>query len=486
MKKILLAILVLSGMLTSCSKFEDFNTDQKKPAEVPGGYVFANAQKALGDIDATPNVNLNIFNLISQYWTETTYQDEANYDIVNRTIADNQYVWYYRNILADFKNAYQVIYEETAISEEELVVQQNRLYIIDILEVFCYSHLVDLFGDVPYTEALDINNFSPAYDDAATIYQSLISKLNTAIDGLDNTYGSFGSDDLYFEGDVAMWIKFANSLKLRIGITLADYDADLAKTLVESSYEGAFGPGEKAQLVYLGGTNANPIYQNLVQSGRHDFVPANTIVDLMNNLEDPRRALYFTLIDTNTVDPQEPPIYLGGEYGYPNNFSICSHISDPVQEATYPNTFMDYVEVLFLKAEAAARGFNVGGTAEGFYQEGITASILDWGGSQEDVDTYLARPDVAWATAAGDWKQKIGTQCWIAYYVRGFTGFNSWRRLDYPTLNLPPVPETDDGQVPKRFTYPINEQTLNAESYAAAADAIGGDLMSTKVFWDIY
>nr|NQU94300.1 SusD/RagB family nutrient-binding outer membrane lipoprotein [Bacteroidota bacterium] len=78
-----------------------------------------------------------------------------------------------------------------------------------------------------------------------------------------------------------------------------------------------------------------------------------------------------------------------------------------------------------------------------------------------------------------------GTQAWLAFYVRGFVGYTTWRRLDYPAMNMPPSPPLSaGGNVPMRFTYPINEQTLNGVNYTAASAAIGGDLMSTKLFWD--
>jgi hypothetical protein len=92
---------------------------------------------------------------------------------------------------------------------------------------------------------------------------------------------------------------------------------------------------------------------------------------------------------------------------------------------------------------------------------------------------------VAYATATGTWQQKIGTQAYIAFYTRGLEGFNEWRRLDYPLLNLPGT-ITSYSQIPKRLTYPVNEQTLNNENYASAAQAIGGDLLTTKIFWDIH
>jgi len=477
MKRIYLLFIVLIGISLSCTKdFEDFNTDKKHPVTVPAGFLFANAQKALSDQEASTNVNLNVFKLFAQYWTETTYLDESNYDIINRTIPDNNFRIYYRDILRDLKEARILTEAEVVAGDDATIAKANRLFIIDLMEVYCYSIMVDMFGDVPYTEALDIDNISPVYDDAFTIYKDLITRATADFTGLDAAYGAFsGDDDLYFAGDVAMWKKFAATLKVRLGITIADVDAALAKSTVESAYAAGFAMGENCQFVYEEGSNSNPLYQDLVQSGRHDFVPANTIVDMMNDLTDPRRDKYFTLFGD---------IYLGGTYGESNSFSQFSHIADPIQEPTYPMVLLDYTEMAFYLAEAAERGFSVGGDAATWYNKGIESSILHWGGTAEEVTAYLAQANVAYATAAGTWKQKIGTQSWLASYVRGMNGWNSWRRLDFPVLNLPPAPETRDGQVPKRFTYPVNEQTLNASNYTSAATAIGGDEMDVKVFWD--
>ena len=101
-----------------------------------------------------------------------------------------------------------------------------------------------------------------------------------------------------------------------------------------------------------------------------------------------------------------------------------------------------------------------------------------------DVASYLAKPEVAYTTATGTWRQKIGTQAWLAFYSRGLEGYTEWRRMDAPTLNIPPS-ITEYEEIPKRFTYPVNEQTLNPANYAAASEAIGGDLLTTRLFWDV-
>ena len=473
MKKVLFIIIVLIGFSISCDdKFEDFNTDQKHPTEVPGNMLFANAQKVLADQLASTNVNLNVWKLFAQYWTETTYTDEANYDIINRTIADNTYRVYYRNCLRDLQEARNVIEaEDPGTDAAAAVAQQNRMLIIDMVMAFVYQELVDTFGDVPYSEALDIDNITPAYDDAATIYDDMIAKVKASVAGLDESGHSFDGYDLYFGGDVTMWKKFGNSLLVKMGIMLAKVNPAKAKEVIEAHYAGAFQEGEICELNYPGGAMSNPLYQDLVQSGRNDFVPANTIVDLMNGLNDPRRPAFFT----------EGPDggYVGGIYGESNAYQNYSHIADRIQEPDFPMTIIDYTEMSFYLAEAAHRGWNVGGTAAQHYANGIKASFDYWG--VDGADAYIAANPY-------EGLDDIGIQAYIAFYVRGFQGYTSYRRLGVPEMNLPPAPaESADNAVPRRFTYPVNEQTLNGANRQAAVSKQypAGDKLSGRIFWDV-
>ena len=203
--------------------------------------------------------------------------------------------------------------------------------------------------------------------------------------------------------------------------------------------------------------------------------PQILVVDIMNSLDDPRRDMYFANpIDTSSVAGVEKLAYVGGIYGVPGDIADYSHIADSIQEPTFPGILLTYDEILFYLAEGAARGFNVGATPEKLYNDAITASFDFWDVRSVVLLTYLAKPAVAYSTAAGTWKQKIGTQEWIAYYTRGLEGYTAWRRLDFPVFNHPPsLPPIEN--IPKRFTYPVNEQTLNKDNYTAASSAIGGD-----------
>lgn len=481
MKKII--ILLIGIVIYSCSdNLESLNENIKDPAAVPGESLFTGAEKNLVDQIVDLNVNVNNTKLWSQFLQETTYTDESNYDQVTRTIPDNHWDTMYKDVLKDLDESSKVISATTYSLPDDIAAQPNKLLINEILTVYTYANLVETFGDVPYTEALNIDNLLPAYDDGLTIYKDLIDRLTVAINGLDVSSGSYGAADRLYEGDVSQWKKFANSLKLRMGNMLSDVDPALAQSTILSAIASGVitSAADNATYSYLSADpNTNPIYSSLVLSGRFDYVGAVTIVDALKGFNDPRLPLFFTQIDGD---------YIGGDVGDAATYANYSHLSAPFNVATLDGVLFDYSEVEFILAEAAARGFGVTGTAESHYNAGITASILFWGGTMEDATTYLAQPSVTYASAiasssaAMPWKEVIGTQKWIALFNRGTEAWTSIRLLDYPIMAEPIDAQSG---YPNRYTYPIAEQTLNGASYTAAAAAIGGDETENKLFWDL-
>ncbi|MEZ4803819.1 MAG: SusD/RagB family nutrient-binding outer membrane lipoprotein [Gelidibacter sp.] len=482
MKKII--ILLIGFIIYSCSdNLESLNENIKDPAAVPGESLFTGAEKNLVDQVVDLNVNLNNTKLWVQYLQETTYTDESNYDQVTRTIPQNHWDAMYKDVLKDLDESSKVISATTYSLPDDIAAKPNKLLINEILTVYTYANLVETFGDVPYTEALDIDNLLPKYDDGLTVYKDLIVRLTAAINSLDTGTGSYGAADRIYEGDVSKWKKFANSLKLRMGNLLSDVDPALAEsTMLEAIASGVItSSDDDATYTYLSADpNTNPIYANLVLSGRFDFVAGATIIDALVAFNDPRLPLFF--------EPTDDGTYLGGEIGDAATYANYSHLSEPFNTATLPGVLFDYSEVEFILAEAAARGFAVPGSAESHYNAGITASILFWGGSMADATAYLAQPSVSYASAiasssaAMPWKEVIGTQKWIALFNRGNEAWTSIRLLDYPIMAEPIDAQSG---YPNRYTYPIIEQTLNGASYTAAAAAIGGDMTETQLFWDL-
>lgn len=487
MKKIIYALGILV-LTISCSEdnLTDLNRNEKNNEVVPAYTLFTSAIKTTADQVTNTNVNRNIFRLVNQQWTETTYTDEANYNWTTRKISDNHWTAYYAGPIADLTKAKKYLTEEVILSNDpdftaKTAVKQNQLILIDILTVYDFKIMVDTFGDVPYSEAsVGSVNFLPKYDKAINIYTDLIARLNKDIANLNVNHAGFGSADVLYADDLTKWLKFANGIKLQLGINMKSSGLNnvLANATITSAATGVFtSNGDNAKVVYMAALpNTNPLYVDMVFSGRHDFVPAKPFVDALNTLSDPRRTTYF---DSNKMP------YIGGVPGVKNSYGSFTHVSNPIQAPTFPATLLDYAEVQFLLAEATERGVAVGETAETYYNTAITASMQDWDVAPAVITAYLANPNVAYTTATGSWEQKIGEQAWYALYNRGFEGWTSARRLNFPALVAAStaVPAAN-GKVPVRMTYPIREQTLNPTNYKAAAASIGGDFLYTPLFWD--
>ncbi|HKR04367.1 MAG TPA: SusD/RagB family nutrient-binding outer membrane lipoprotein, partial [Bacteroidia bacterium] len=400
-------------------------------------------------------------------------------DITTRQIPDYEFRTIYRDVLSNLKEAKRVVAEETSI-ESSAEEKNNKTAVTEILSVFAFQREVDIFGNVPYSQALDIENINPAYDEDQAIYAALFTKLDAAIALIDVGAGGFPEGDLVYHGDMNSWKKFAYSLKLKLAINAADVSAlDPAGKAADAVTGGVFtSSADNALFSYLStAPNTNQVWVELVNSGRFDWVPANTIVDTMNGLSDPRRPLYFE-------ENLGAGVFIGGNYGDNNIYDDYSHITPTIQEPDYPGILMTYSEIQFYLAEAAARGWSVGGSAETFYIAGITASIVDdWQGDPADAASYILGPALypSGGSQVEQWAA-IGLQSWLASYNRGLIGWTTYRRLDTPDLKTPAI---TGNEIPRRYTYPVLEQTLNGTNYSNAAGAMGGDLQANRIFWDL-
>jgi hypothetical protein len=503
MKKIflILSILSLTVVTNSCeSDITSLNEDPKHPTVVPSGLLVASAEQELISQLLTPNVNNNISRFFTQQWAQTTYIDESNYDMVTRPIPRNHYnrmmasssaTVHSPGVLSALRDAKQFLQNEGL----DAVKKGNNEAIIELINVYAWANLVDTYGDVPYFGALKAvagnqNASEIPYDDAKTIYLDLVKRIDAA-NAMININQSGYTDDIFYKGNMSKWKKMANSLKFRLAVTLADVEPTLAKTYAEAAYNaGLFDSKDDnwGLSAFPSGLFANPIYQEAIQSGRNDFIPSDLLVDYMNTTSDPRRDRWFTKIGG---------IYKGGVYGANNSFAGYSHMTSPKVdvngnvEAGSDGSYMlitenaqgfllDYTEISFLRAEAAARGYSVGGTAATLYAAAITASMTEYGISGTNATAFIA----ANPYNASNWKQSIGFQAWIAMFNKGFQAWNFARRLDYPVF-VNPADSAVDG-VPVRMKYSDQEYLLNKNNVTAAAQKIGGDKVTTKVFWDVF
>ena len=469
MKKLLFAAAAALAITSCTSDLSDLNVNGKAPESVPSGALFANAVMGYYDFDAVQNVNLNNLRLWSQHWTQTTYVDESNFNLNERDVNGSTFVNMYVTVIRDCEEA------RTAVMNgpESAAAKAASIAAIEVMEVMAYQYLVDLFGDVPYSEALSETNV-PKYDAGSTIYADLLARLDAATADLSGS-NTFGSSDIIYGGDAAAWKKAANSLMLRMAVRMIGYDAAAAKSWGEKAIAGGVftSSADDMRLYYSSAPpHTHPMWETLVQSGRTDYVASATLGDVLNGLADPRRAGFFkNLGGSDSVT--------GAPHGFQVNYYDYSQPGTALEDPTWSHAAISYVEVEFLMAHAAVAGWAGASDAATHYENGIRASIEEWGGSSADADAYMMHPLVAFSSTTA--ATQIGVQKWIAMYSNAFEAYAAVRMYDLPMQTAALA-----GTVtPNRYSYPLDEYSLNTTNVQAAAANYGGDDTFAKVFWDM-
>jgi hypothetical protein len=360
-----------------------------------------------------------------------------------------------------------------------------------ILTAYVFQGLVDHFGDVPYFEALngeiaDGGNVTPAFDGAAVIYADLIVSLDEAIAELELAVdGDIGSDDLVFGGDLDQWVKFANSLKLRILMRTSEVDAKNTEVIaLINSGDFLEDINDVAEISWPGITgNENPMYA-IQMSGVGDFYFAsNASVNVLNNLADPRLDFFYAQatkgpfigtirgIDQGTID-NEPFTADAADYSgsspYANGPAVSTILMSPW-------------EVWFLRAEADARYGTTDDDVSAF-SNAIQLNFDHMGAG--NASTYIA--SLSYGGSLDAKLDNIAVQSWIAFNgTQEDQGWTVTRRFDRPASRLftsgifqnPPLSVLPAGTHPASWLYPAEELSFNPNRPAQRA-------ITDRLFWD--
>ena len=479
MKKIiyLISAVAVAFSLYSCEgDLSSMNVDPKHPSVLPSGSFLAMGINQEFYYMYSGGVGNNNYRFFVQQWSEVTYSDEMNYDLVTRAQPRNHYNRMMIYTLNNFNSGKKSL--ETEVNTD--AVKNNKWATLELSSIFTWENLVDTYGDIPYSETLQAANgsFAPKYDDAKTIYADLLKRIDAAISKIDVASAGYGAEDLVYAGNMTKWKKMANSLKLRMAMNLADVDPTTSKAAAEAAYNsGLITATDNYQLTFDGSTFFNPLYDDVVSSGRFDFIPSDRVINMMNAKSDPRRPIWFKPLSKTTDQ------YVGGVYGNTSSptlpSTVVSEFTGFHTSKTGPANLLSYTEIQFLLAEAAARGYSVGGTAASYYTAAVTASMTESGVTTGNTATYLA----ANPFNAANWKKSIGEEAYIGLFNRAFATWNFTRRLDYPTTIVNP-PSSKIKGLPVRMPYSDQEYSLNKANVTAAAAKIGGDDATTKLFWD--
>lgn len=472
-KNILVVFLVLL-MVGACTDFEDLNEDPNNPTEVPAVNLVSQAQYELYDIIHERGYNAEWGMLMVQQWAQNEYTEESRYN-VNTNDFDVEFVTLYASVLNELKEAAELIEVDETLTED---VRANQLAVIEILNVQAYQTLVEGFGAVPYSQALNPDEFPlPAYDSQEMIFNDLLERLDNAVTSIEVGAESFGDGDLIYGGDMAAWKKLGSSLLLRLAMRIVDVAQSTASPYIQNANDYGLMESNDDNGLFVFSSNpslANPLFKDRVQESRDDFCVSELLVETLNDMGDPRLEAYAM--------PNVNGNFKGMPYGLTDGEAILlkgesSRPNDEVRSETSPHVIMDYAEVSFLLAEAYERGL-LSGDAESAFNDGVRASMNYWGFTDESsIDDYLdANP-----YDAANWKESIGLQKWLAFYMNGPQAWAEWRRLGYPQLEVPEAAVEDF--IPVRLPYPVSEQTRNSSSLSAVTSSPGD--LSTHLWWDV-
>lgn len=513
---VLLALL-LSG-LSGCTKnFEKYNTD-------PTGI---SNQQLVPDNNLVgsyfPGIQNNIFGNIDQYQVDQNLSSDcfsgfmmspdpfSGLSNLNYAMEDD---WNSENYSDTYNGIVNPVNQIAQKDARTLVPDAWAVALI--LEVEGMDRLTDKFGPVPYSQVGKVIT-NPAYDSQQSIYQLFFAQLDTAVANLNayiaaNPAGApLQKFDLVYKGNYTQWLKFANSLRLRLAMHLTKIDAVTAKAQAVKALDPANGgvltvPSDNAG---ISGGVANPIYG--VSADYTDISMSAAMISYLVGYSDPRMPQYC---DTAT-DPRFHGQYVGIRIGSPitSKSAYAGYSTLNFQStftATAPMIMMNAAEVWFLRAEAALRGWT-SESPQTDYETGIQTSMTQWnvaapnyitdatslptgytdpnsaGNNSPAISTITIKWDDG---AANEQKlERIITQKWIAMFPEGQEAWTEFRRTGYPKL-FTVVTNNSNGLINtsiqvRRLPYPASEYSTNATQIAKGVALLGGlDNGGTRLWWD--
>lgn len=527
--------LLLFGSISCTANYMDINSNPYQPGSLsPDDYGLGSAMNALAGCVVSPDVNTAQFTDCLLGGTQGGYLADAK-DAWKATISNYNPTDDWSRVFLKSAHIIPVLFAN--LNTIRIFSEQNGnpipYAIARVIKVAAMHRVADTFGPIPYSQIGADGKIATPYDPLNKVYSEFFDELDEAIAILTENQNSalISTADYIYGGDVKKWIRFANSLKLRLAmrIVYTDFTSSEGKTprqLAEEAVSHEIGVitsnADNAAWSYFD-TTPNPMHTavNYNKMDKHtdgsvcttsgDSHAAADIICYMNGYADPRRSAYFTKSEWPDAE------YVGLRRGIviPAHSEVGHKYSGPAIKSSAPLYWLNAAEVAFLRAEGTAVfGFDMGGAAEDFYNEGIRLSFEQWGiaGAEEYLadseripETYadpynnsyltpLSEISVKWDEAATkeQMQERIIIQKWIANWLLGNEAWADYRRTGYPHL----IPATSDGNKSggevdskrgaRRMRYPLDEYVSNAGNVEdAVANYLNGpDKMSTDLWWD--
>lgn len=528
MKKIaiILSVAAFSMISNSCSdKFDEIDINPNSTDKpLPSG-IFNSANKELMDNTRDEWQSGRIVLPWVQYSAQTGYTEEDRYQY---RLSTGVSLWSFSyRVAQDYKQIIDLNTDPaTKVQMANYGPNENQIAASRIMLSYVFLTLADSFGDIPYYsygnqdtdfQALNIDaTLQPKFASQQKVYTDILKELKEASEMINTNAVVFTAGDNLFSysennSNVSKGIKlkkFANSLRLRVATRVKGVIPGAQAHITDAIASGVMtSNADNVGLTYENNlVNPSPLFNDFRE--RSDFAISKTFVNLLKGTTgnfglDKRLFKYAspvgatqTMILNNAVtESTNPADYNGMPYGIPSSLTASqtassNFFSTNILKPAYTEILMEYSEVQFLLAEA-------NGWSQANYTNGVRASMERWGVPAADITTYVNNLPPAS-------QQNVLTQKYIALFMQPYEAWAEYRRTGYPnTLLLPGQTAnlnvaTTGGQttytftsliagltdLPTRLFYPTSVQTLNTTNYQAAASAIGGDKMDTKLIWD--
>lgn len=510
-KKLFITLMALPVLITGCDKeFEEINTSPNSTTSVPTPYIMTYAQRELGyylyDVWRSGRQS----NLACQHWAQRNYTSEDRY-LFRQEVTDG----FFRNTYFINQSFQDIINLNTndktkgdmsAYGDNAVQVATAKL-----MQIWSVQLLAETFGDVPYTDAWKPSQIvQPKYDKQSELFPKLLADAKSAVDALKGANKGWVQGDVIFGGDINKWIKFGNSIRLRLVIRMSNVKSDwqaAAKAIITEGVMTSNADIARIKFSGAGAPNEAPLYNGFIVGKRNDFTLTKQFVGLLRGvndthkgyvnpfagLEDPRFPIYIGDANYSTGRITGVPYGMSdaqtGAFVAANSATVINLTRTPyplIIQANFWSVFLDYATVCFMKSEA----YDWDRT---FFEQGIRASLEQWGAPSNEayISAVLARFDAA--NTEGK-KEMVLTQKYIHLFQQGFEAWAEYRRTLYPKSLVKPGEVTNDGvtfvvanptgtDIVPRLKYDSNEYTLNKANVEAAATSIGGDLYTTRLWW---
>lgn len=444
-------------LLTACKDFDDINDNPDVPTQPAAQFLLTEVLYQSGD-QTTTNGFVNTAPMMQYYG-----QDDFN-DVDHYNIQSNYPLWTLNYKLIGNLND---ILDDTKSNEAVKATAK-------IMKAFIGAQLTDLYGPVPFLEAGYANNITPKYDQQQEVYTAengVLSLLEQAVDKLNNTNGQI-QGDVMFNGDKTKWVKFANALQIKYLLRIAHVYPQAKSRLqtLASGGELLMSNADNALISY--DFEPNHWYLSKERSGSYKLLRITTsILNLLQDREDPRLTFYYAPNDQNEFVPLEPGSNeRDGNYtGLQDDNYRAQNVLDMV--------FATYFGQEFALAEAVKRGY-ITGDSKLHYDKAVQAAF-DYRNIEMPADYLTAETKALWNGSL----ERILTQKYIANNTIGFEGWLDYKRTGLP--NLTPALNNENGnKIPMRFKYPSEESFANAEHYSEAINWIGQNNYDSRSWWE--